>query len=249
MAKQASKRPVLGRAKKLRDLPAYDPDIDTTRAEHYKGGYACPSCGYQDIKEHSPTCTMAAEAKEAGVTLPEYARSPSLWCPVISGYDDEKVRCIRCGKPVHEGQHRFPTRKVAIELQRSLKAVEDAVPREAARQKKWREVNPQEEAEMPKKVKEEKTNGKTPKAGKAAKADGKKSGLAKAQEANAGQRAELHAKKIHMLTKENPKREGTEAHKRFELYKNGMTVGEAIEAGITMSDIRYNEEHGHLELK
>lgn len=36
--------------------------------------------------------------------------------------------------------------------------------------------------------------------------------------------------KIKLLVKENPRREGTEAHARFAKFKDGMTVGEFIKA-------------------
>lgn len=37
--------------------------------------------------------------------------------------------------------------------------------------------------------------------------------------------------KVKVLVKENPRRSGTAAYKRFSLYKSGMTVGEYIKAG------------------
>jgi hypothetical protein len=40
----------------------------------------------------------------------------------------------------------------------------------------------------------------------------------------------------------NPKREGTKAHARFALYKKGMTVREALEAGVTRQDLRWDTE-------
>jgi hypothetical protein len=36
--------------------------------------------------------------------------------------------------------------------------------------------------------------------------------------------------KIKLLVKENPRREGTEAHARFAKFKDGMTVGDFIKA-------------------
>ena len=45
--------------------------------------------------------------------------------------------------------------------------------------------------------------------------------------------------KIKILAKENPHRSGTRLHKLFDKYENGMTVAEAIEAGIPRVNIRY----------
>lgn len=45
---------------------------------------------------------------------------------------------------------------------------------------------------------------------------------------------------IHLKTDKNPKREGSAAHGRFALYKDGMTVGEFLEAGGTMGDINFD---------
>ena len=45
--------------------------------------------------------------------------------------------------------------------------------------------------------------------------------------------------KIKLLVKENPHREGTKLFKMFAKYKDGMTVGELVKAGIPYSNIRY----------
>ena len=48
--------------------------------------------------------------------------------------------------------------------------------------------------------------------------------------------------KITILTedKKNPKREGTAAHARFALYRDGMTVAEFIKAGGTRADLAWD---------
>lgn len=53
---------------------------------------------------------------------------------------------------------------------------------------------------------------------------------------------------IKMLAKANPYREVSKAHGVFSKYKDGMTVSEAIEAGIGRAYIRWDLSHGHIEL-
>lgn len=45
---------------------------------------------------------------------------------------------------------------------------------------------------------------------------------------------------IKILVDANPKRAGSKAAERFALYKNGMTVKQAKDAGITASDLSYD---------
>lgn len=54
--------------------------------------------------------------------------------------------------------------------------------------------------------------------------------------------------KITILAKENPRRAGTNRAKQFEKYKNGMTVGDAREAGLTTSQLRRDVRHGHISI-
>lgn len=56
-------------------------------------------------------------------------------------------------------------------------------------------------------------------------------------------------KKIHILSKENPKRKGTEAHKLFALYKNGMSVAEALAKGVPSGYISWDVKHKYIELR
>jgi hypothetical protein len=46
----------------------------------------------------------------------------------------------------------------------------------------------------------------------------------------------------------NPKRQGTLAHGRFELYKDGMTVAEYVAAGGRTGDVNHDAEAGYIEL-
>ena len=52
--------------------------------------------------------------------------------------------------------------------------------------------------------------------------------------------------KISILSKENPKR--AKAAERFNLYKEGMTVGKYIEAGGTRADVRWDAKQGFIKL-
>jgi hypothetical protein len=57
---------------------------------------------------------------------------------------------------------------------------------------------------------------------------------------------------IRITTEEgkNPKRPGSAAYDRFALYRDGMTVKEAKEAGVSATDISYDSapEHGYISL-
>ena len=47
---------------------------------------------------------------------------------------------------------------------------------------------------------------------------------------------------------DNPRREGTGAHDRFKLLKDGMTIEKFTEAGGRLRDIRHNVRDGHITL-
>jgi hypothetical protein len=55
--------------------------------------------------------------------------------------------------------------------------------------------------------------------------------------------------RIRLLTKENPKRQGTLAAKKFAKYTSGMTVGEAIAAGIRWKDLSWDTTHEYITVK
>lgn len=54
------------------------------------------------------------------------------------------------------------------------------------------------------------------------------------------------AKEIPYGPKNNPKREGTKAAARFDLYKAGMTVAKAIEAGMKSRHIIKDVKKGYI---
>jgi hypothetical protein len=53
---------------------------------------------------------------------------------------------------------------------------------------------------------------------------------------------------VKILADKNPKRPGSATHARFELYKNGMTVKEAIDAGIPPGDLDYDNTHEFIKI-
>jgi hypothetical protein len=54
---------------------------------------------------------------------------------------------------------------------------------------------------------------------------------------------------ISVLVDKNPKRESSDAGQRFALYKNGMTVGAALAAGVLRADISWDTRHGFISIK
>ena len=54
--------------------------------------------------------------------------------------------------------------------------------------------------------------------------------------------------KITLLQKENPKRSGSKAHKRYELYRKHKTVADYLEAGGKRSSLRYDVKHEYIKL-
>lgn len=55
--------------------------------------------------------------------------------------------------------------------------------------------------------------------------------------------------RIELLVKENPKREGSSAYKKFALYGKNKTVGAFLKAGGTRSALRYDTEHDYIKVK
>lgn len=47
----------------------------------------------------------------------------------------------------------------------------------------------------------------------------------------------------------NPKKPGSKSHARFEAYRVGMTVDQAVAAGLTMDDIRHDVARGFITLE
>lgn len=54
--------------------------------------------------------------------------------------------------------------------------------------------------------------------------------------------------KIALLEKDNPKRKGSRAFKRYELYRKHKSVADYIKAGGKRSSLRYDEKHGYIKL-
>ena len=55
--------------------------------------------------------------------------------------------------------------------------------------------------------------------------------------------------KITVLVKENPKREGSNGHKTFSLYKKHNTVGSFLKAGGTRADLRWDTAKEFIKIK
>lgn len=55
-------------------------------------------------------------------------------------------------------------------------------------------------------------------------------------------------RKIKLLTKENPKREGSASYERFEHYRKAKTVQDFLDAGGTRADLKHDEAAGHIEI-
>ncbi len=58
---------------------------------------------------------------------------------------------------------------------------------------------------------------------------------------------------ITVLVKTNPRREGHGTHKRFAVYKTGMTVGEYLDKGKSLgakrSNLRWDVKRGHIDVR
>jgi hypothetical protein len=53
---------------------------------------------------------------------------------------------------------------------------------------------------------------------------------------------------IKVLAEKNPQRPGSKSHSMHDKYRDGMTVKEALDAGITMSHIVYGNRKGHIRV-
>ena len=53
---------------------------------------------------------------------------------------------------------------------------------------------------------------------------------------------------ITLLVKENPKREGSSAHKRYELYRKHKNIAAYLKAGGKRSSLRYDAKHEYIKL-
>jgi hypothetical protein len=117
------------------------------------------------------------------------------------------------------------------------------------------DVPPSKGAKAVKTKEAKKAKGKPVKAAKAAKANGKAKVAAKKKEGGAkrGRAARLFKddQRITVLSKKNPKREGSDSYDRFELYatgKKGMTVKQALDAGVTSGDLKWDNDHKFIKI-
>ena len=55
--------------------------------------------------------------------------------------------------------------------------------------------------------------------------------------------------KPYNVTDNNPKKNGSAGHARFALYHEGMTVGEALAAGVWSADITWDIDHGFIRVE
>ena len=55
-----------------------------------------------------------------------------------------------------------------------------------------------------------------------------------------------HDAVITVLVTENPRRPSSQAHRRFDRYKTGMTVEKFLDAGGLLTDIHYDIGHGFI---
>jgi hypothetical protein len=98
-----------------------------------------------------------------------------------------------------------------------------------------------------KKVTKRKLSAKKVEATTAPKKSAKKSTVKHA--GNSGSRLRLNLKgKITIISKENPKRPGSGAHKRFALYKNGMTVEQFLKAGGIPADVHWDSKQRFIKV-
>ena len=54
--------------------------------------------------------------------------------------------------------------------------------------------------------------------------------------------------KITVIAKDNPKRKGSKEAKRFDRYRNGMTVAQAKDAGMDNLNLTRDVERGYIKV-
>lgn len=96
--------------------------------------------------------------------------------------------------------------------------------------------------------------GKSVKETKAAKPEKKAAKGKKKGNGISGKRARLFSdeQRVTVLVKDNPKHEGKASYDRFELYergKKGMTVRQALDAGVTSSDLKWDSDHDFIKIE
>lgn len=100
-------------------------------------------------------------------------------------------------------------------------------------------------ATMKKETKTAKTAAKGKAKSKTAAAKGGKA----AKKTSGGRNGSLAGMVIYKKTDKNPRREGSIGFKSFALIRNGMTYNQYIDAGGRNKDLRWDEEHGFVEIK
>ena len=110
---------------------------------------------------------------------------------------------------------------------------EKAAEEKAEKKEQVKKAKVAKKAKM-KKAKVKKKNGKMKKGKK-----GKKGKMSRGPRVRDG--------KITLLEKTNPKREGSKAHKRYELYRKHKTIAKYLDAGGKRSSLRYDEKHKFIK--
>lgn len=96
----------------------------------------------------------------------------------------------------------------------------------------------------------EASEGKAPKKASKKSAVKKATGVVKkASKKEATSEVAPDTRKIKLLVKENPKREGSAAYERFELYSSSKTVQDFKDAGGKAADLTHDEQKGFIEVK
>lgn len=63
-----------------------------------------------------------------------------------------------------------------------------------------------------------------------------------------GKREAYRSQKLVLVNKENPRREGSAAHKMYELYKKSKTVGAYLDAGGDAGYLRSDIAKGNVKV-
>lgn len=188
---------------------------------------------------------MYENGKELGTWLPSWIDHLTF---LLTGKEVSSVTkrdAIRALRPSFE---KFMKKKFPLEVPNQTPlagAYREVVPNNQPGEKP---VNTQEVTSTKKvsltKSKVAAKGGKTEKGGKTAKA-------AKSIETTKRGRAGKFADdaKIVVLTKDNPKREGTKAHENFALYSKNKTVGAFLAAGGSRADLAWDVAAGFIEIK
>jgi len=92
----------------------------------------------------------------------------------------------------------------------------------------------------------QKGKSKTPKAVKANGAKETKSKVVPTPREKQGTYKYDRDARIQVCVEKNPKREGSKGYKMFEIYKNGLTIREFLQAGGRTIDIDWDRERGFI---